>query len=88
MDKIYDKLFRQFDFENVRNQIFDELNSDIDTFILEKKYEGLNDFFTKFKKYKESKPDITYCKFKFIIEGNDICFFIKLTKILSFILLT
>ena len=84
MDKIYDKLFRQFDFENIRNQIFDKLNSDIDTFIFEKKYERVYDFFTKFKKYIDFKPDITYFEFKFIIEGNDICFFHRSDKNIIF----
>ena len=75
MDGMYDMLFKELKFGNVRNAIFEKLNSDIEAFIFEKKYNGLNDFFSKFKEYIKLNPEIIYFNFKFVIRGNIIYFF-------------
>ena len=77
MEEIYNILFNDLEFESVRNEIFKKLNSDIHNYLAKIKYKGPNDFFNKFKIYQESKPNITYCNFKFVIEGNNIVFFHK-----------
>ena len=78
MDNIYDILFKNLKFSEVRNQIFDELNSDLDTFISENsEYQNLEDFKDKFIEYKNHKIDIIYFNFKFDIHGNLIHFYHK-----------
>ena len=58
-------IFNDLKFGEVRNQIFDRLNSDLDTFISQ------ND------EYKKHKKDIIYFNFKFDIHGIEIRFYHK-----------
>ena len=75
MNEIYDLLFYKFEFEKVRNEIFDKFSSEIEAFIFEHKYNDLKDFLSKFIEYKKFKSDITYFKFKFNNMGNILYFF-------------
>ena len=78
MVEIYDTLFNDLKFGEVRNQIFDRLNSDLDTFISQNdEYKNLEDFKGKFIEYKKHKKDIIYFNFKFDIHGIEIYFYHK-----------
>ena len=74
----YDVLVKDLKFNDVRNKIFDDLNSEINTFISQNdNYKDLKDFLSKFEAYKNNYPDITLYGFKFGIRGNIIYFYHK-----------
>ena len=74
----YDFLVKDLKFNDVRNKIFSDLNSKINTFISQNDdYNDLKDFLSKFGAYKNNYPDITLYNFKFDIRGNIIYFYHK-----------
>ena len=74
----YDFLVKDLKFNDVRNKIFSDLNSKINTFISQNDdYNDLKDFLSKFEAYKNNYPDITLYNFKFDIRGNIIYFYHK-----------
>ena len=84
MDEIYDILFRDLKFNEVINEVFNKLSSDLDKFISKNdEYKNLEDFQDKFKVYIKHKNDILNSNFTFKVNGNMINFYHKdYTKIL------
>ena len=77
MKENYEQLF-ELGFEEIRNNIFEELNKDIENFINENDYKDLNDIISKFAKYRTFKnSEITYSDYKFVFHGNMLYFFHK-----------
>ena len=84
---VYDILFKDLQFNEVRNKIFDKLNSEINTFISQNNdYKDLKDFLAKFKVYKKNHPDITLFDFKFDIHGNEIYFYHKDSENITYVI--
>ena len=75
MDKIYDKLFKDYGFEAIRNKMFDNLISNIEEFFKKNEDNGQNDFLDKLKIFLKFNPNFIYENFKFKFVGDSAYFY-------------
>ena len=75
MDKIYDRLFKDYGFEAIRNKMFDNLISNIEEFFKKNEDNGQNDFLDKLKIFLKFNPNFIYENFKFKFVGDSAYFY-------------